>query len=206
MHKIKWEKDCNYSLTYVSSSEKKSAAERDMLTKHKMAYQVHSVTAQYYIYSLYIDKVVSNKTDNLQMTTDTAWLNPIASPNNRILFEPLKEKASHLKRHFNDTSSYAIIYFYRPNAVWGMMTAYYVYFGLDLIFPAANSTKVAYKVFKEGPVRIHAKMNKYEAYVPVDIKFGKKYYIQCLFDNFPLSKPVLNLKDEAKGQVDFDSL
>ncbi len=140
------------------------------------------------------------------MSTDTAWLTPITSPANRILFEPLKEKAAHLKRHFNDTSSYAIIYLYRPHKVWGMLAAYYVYYGQDFIFPAMNKTKVAYKIFKEGPVKIHAKLSKVEKSVPLNIKFGKKYYIECLIDNSPPKTTAeIRLKEEAKGQVDFDS-
>lgn len=178
-----------------------------MLKKYKLAYEILSVSADYYVYNIYLDKVINSKTENWQMSTDTVWLQPNTAPANRILFEPLKEKTAHLKRHFNDTSSYAIIYLYRPNKVWGMLASYYVYMGQDFIFPAMNKTKAAYKIYKEGPVKIHAKMSKVEAAVPLDIKFGRKYYIECLLDNSPpKTTAVIRSKEEVKGQIDFESL
>lgn len=53
---------------------------------------------------------------------------------------------------------------------------------------------------------IHAKLSKVEAKVNLDIQFGNKYYIECLLDNSPpKTTAVLKLKDEEKGQVDFES-
>lgn len=206
-HKIKWDKNCQYTLTFVSSSEKRSAAELEAAKKYKLAYDILSVTPTYYVYNIYLDKIVNSRTDCWQVSTDTVWLKPIASPSNRPLFAALRGKTSYLKKHFNDTSSYAIIYLYRPDKIWGLMASYYVYCGQDFIYPAMNRSKIAYKIYKEGPTRIFAKLNKVEASVPLDIKFGKKYYIECLLDNSPpKTTAVLKLREEAKGQVDFESL
>lgn len=206
-YKIKWDKDCQYTLTFISSSEKRSAAELEAYRKYKLAYDILSVTSSYYVYNIYLDKIVNSRTDYWQVSTDTAWLKPIASPANRLLFAALKEKPSHLKRHFNDTSSYAIIYLYRPDKIWGKMASYYVYCDQDFIYPAVNNSKIAYKIYKEGPAKIHARLNKVEASVPLDIKFGKKYYIECLLDNTPpKTTPDIRSREEAKGQIDYESL
>ena len=206
VYKIKWDKDCQYTLTFISCSEKKSPAELETLKKYKLAYDILSVTASYYVYNIYLDKIVNSRTDCWQMSTDTAWLKPIALPSNRPLFAALKEKTSYLKKHFNDTSSYAIIYLYRPDKIWGLMASYYIYCDQDFIYPAMNKSKIAYKIYKEGSTKIFAKLNKVESFVPLDIKFGKKYYIECLLDNSPpKTTAVLKLRDESKGQVDLSN-
>ena len=207
VYKVKWDKDCQYTLTFISCSEKKSAADLETLKKYKLAYDILSVTASYYVYNIYLDKIINAKTDYWQVSTDTAWLKPVSAPGNKPLFAALKEKTSYLKRHFNDTSSYAIVYLYRPNKVWGMAASYYVYCDQDFIYPAMNNSKIAYKIYKQGPTRIFAKLNKVEASVPLDIKFGKKYYIECLLDNSsPKTTAVLKLKEEEKGQMEFEGL
>ena len=69
--------------------------------------------------------------------------------------------------------------------VWGMLATYSVYSDQDFIYPAINGSKIAYKVFKEGPTKVFAKLNKVEATLPLGIRFGKKYYMECLLDNSP---------------------
>ncbi len=48
-YKIRWEKNCQNSLTYISSREKKSAAQLEMLNKYKRAYEILSVSGSYYV-------------------------------------------------------------------------------------------------------------------------------------------------------------
>jgi hypothetical protein len=204
---IQWDKDCQYTLTYVTSSEKKSAAQLEMLTKSKLAYEILSVSGTCYVYNIYIDKINPDKIENRQMSTDTAWLKPITQPQNQQLFEVLTEKPADLKRNFKDTSQYAIVYMYRPYRLVVSENEYYVYFGEDFMFWATNKAKRAFKILKEGPVKIHAKSGEVESSVIVDIKFGKKYYIECRIDNkIPYAAPDIRLEEQVDGQIGFDSL
>ena len=206
-YKIKWEKDCQYNLTYISSSEKKSPAQKEMLAKYKLAYEILSVSGSYYVYNIYLDKVIPNNIENRQMATDTAWLKPIPNPINQELFQVATENPAVLKSNFKDTSKYAIVYMYRPYRLVVSQNEYFVYFGDDFIFWATNKSKKAFKILKEGQVKIHAKSGKVESSVVVDIKFGKKYFIECrIYHKIPYAAPEIRLEEQTDGQIGFDSM
>ncbi len=207
VYTVKWDKDCRYSLTFVFSSEKKSAAELEVLKTYKLAYQIVEAMPDYYVYTLYINQVRNTKMEHSHLSTDTAWLKPVTVPTNQALFGALKEKPSYLKKHFNDTSSYAIVYLYRPSRLPGMAASYNVYYDGDFVYPATNGSKIAYKVYKEGRIKVFAKHNYVEAMLPLDVKFGNTYYVECALDNAPPpAKARLKLRDEEKGKMDYDGL
>ena len=108
------------------------------------------------------------------MFTDTAWLRPHANPTNSEIFQVTRENPVRVKRNFTDTSQYALVYLYRLHKLPASENEYYVYFGEDFMFRAINKTKAIYKIFKEGPVKIHAKTGNVESSV---LHVARKYGI-----------------------------
>ncbi len=207
VYTVKWDKDCRYSLTFVSSSEKKSAAELEVLKTYKFAYNIVAAMPDYYVYTLYLNGVGNTRMEHSHLSTDTAWLKPVTVPGNQELFRALKEKPSYLKKHFNDTSSYAIVYLYRPSRLPAMGANFNVYYDGDFVYPATNGSKIAYKVYKEGRIKLFAKHNYVEAILPLDVQFGHTYYVECAMDNAPPpAKPRLKLREEEKGKMDYEGL
>ncbi|HET9279617.1 MAG TPA: hypothetical protein VFN95_15585, partial [Flavitalea sp.] len=204
---IKWDKDCQYSLTRISSSEKKLQAQEDVLNKPRLAYEILSVTRNYYVYNSYLDKVLPGNIEHRQMSTDTAWLKPPKTPTNHEIFKVANENPGVLKRNFKDTSQYAVIYMYRPHRSPASQDDYYVYFGEDFMFWALNKSKAAFKILKEGPARIHAKSGEVESTVIIDIQFGKKYYLDCrIYPKAPYAAPEIRIEEQTDGEIGFDTL
>jgi len=207
VYEIRWEKYCQYSLTYISSSETKSPTQQDVLNKPKLAYEILSVTRNYYVYNSYLDKVLPGNIEYRQMSTDTAWLKALKTPTNQEIFKVINENPIVLKRNFKDTSQYAVIYMYRPHRSPASQDDYYVYFGEDFMFWALHKTKAAFRILKEGPVKIHAKSGEVESSVIIDIQFGKKYYIDCrIYPKTPYAAPEIRLEEQTDGEIGFDTL
>ena len=138
---------------------------------------------------------------------DTIWFAPQPGKKVSVNFEELTEKPAYLKKHFKDTSSYAIVYLYRPQKVWAMINEYYVYCNDEIIYWAINKTSTAYKVYIKGPAKFYAKSGNVESSVTVDLKPGKRYYVQCIIHH-KLSKvtPELRLMPEDAGKEDYEQI
>ena len=140
------------------------------------------------------------------MSTDTAWFQPLANPTNSEIFQVVKESPAKVKRNFADTSQYALVYLYRLHKLPAAESEYYVYYGEDCMFRAVNKTKAIYKVFKEGPINIHATSGNVESSVMIDIRFGKKYFIQCQVQTrTSLPAPSITLEELTDGEIWFNS-
>jgi hypothetical protein len=88
-----------------------------------------------------------------------------------------------------------------------MAANFNVYYDGDFIYPATNGSKIAYKVYKEGRIKVFAKYNHVDAILPLDVTFGKAYYVECALDNAPPpAKPRLKLRDEEKGKMEYEGL
>ena len=204
---IIWDNDCRYFTSILSSTKISSAAQLETLQKQRLAYELLSVTKEYYVYNMYKEQVNPGDVVKREMITDTGWLKPLAKPRNYEVFKLLTEKPAQLKQHFNDTSSYAIVYLYRLDKVVGRSNDYDVYFENDFMFRAQSKSKIAYKVYRTGPTMIHAKAGNVESSVLVNIEFGKKYYFQCLIQSNPPDLiPEIRLEENTDGQIWFNTL
>ena len=205
VYNIKWTKDCQYSLTCLSPGKQKAFQQQSTSTS-KLAYDILRVTPTYYVYDSYPDTILPGNMENRRMFTDTAWLRPHANPTNSEIFQVTRENPVRVKRNFTDTSQYALVYLYRLHKLPASENEYYVYFGEDFMFRAINKTKAIYKIFKEGPVKIHAKTGNVESSVMIDIRFGKKYYIQCQVNpTTPYPIPAITLEELTDGEIWFNS-
>lgn len=207
VYKVIWDDACKYSLTYMSSTVRKTAIEEEVRKATILAHQVRSVSPSYYVYYFFVGTSASDKRNYRHVTTDTAWFRPQVNPQNEQLFKPLTESAEYLKTNFSDTASYAIVYMYRTANASASANEFSVYLDNYFIFRAQNKSRVASKIVKQGPVTFHAKVGDSEAEVSVDIEYGKKYYLSCVLRNRAgVLAPEMRLEEQYDGASEFRTL
>lgn len=202
--KINWLNDCSYTLKFISGSGKKIAEMTDFLKKHTLEYQVANVTADYYIFKGYVDKI-----SGTPIQTDTVWRKEKASvPNNRVFEQTDAFKLR--KARFSDTSKYAVLYVYRPGKFTCSAADYLVYFDNNIMYDAKNKSTYVFKLLKEGQFQMSGKIGNRETPLKLNVEFGKKYYLASTL-NFALNignscMPELSLVDAQKGKAVFEDL
>ena len=100
---------------------------------------------------------------------------------------------------------YALLYVYR-NSGAGALIGYNLQIGDSTISRIKNSYKEVIKIKREGMVELTAKTES-KAELPVDLVFGKSYYIRCgLKTGIAVGRPSLELVDYRIGKMEFESL
>lgn len=204
--KLKWLTECRYSLQLAATNMKFDEKTLDFFKKHKLLFEINSITDDYYTVTSYLDNI-----DTQPLSSDTLWFQEKKDFTPSKLFTRISNLASLRKDHFSDTSSYAVVYLYRPKKITHSLDNYYVYFNTDVCWAARNNSGIAFKVFKEGPVVFKSRLFKDEASVTIDIQFGKSYYIQST-THWGIYKGGNNFKLEmtsipaAEGKPAFDEV
>lgn len=207
IYKIEWKGDCDYFLKYVEGSGL-TDVELKFLAKHKLAYHVDSIAADFYVFTSYSDKPSSG---NL-LGEDTMWMHPQSHSIDNMVFavtDPNKVR----KNHFNDTSRMALLYIYRPGKFKLSFSDLLIsYNDLPMVVLKNKSASVV-ALFKEGPFTLRSRVvngTKVEGDLPIDIQFGKSYYIRADMiwgiyktGNTKLEFAIVDPKD---GKQDFDGI
>lgn len=201
--KIKWQNDCTYTMQYISGNIKMSVEQVVFFQTHKILTKIETVTAEYYVYKTYIDKAAG-----AFITADTMWMQPKIIPGNNKLFEQVLTNAALKKLKFSDTSSYALLYVYRPGRFTGSKGEYIVYFDDNAMCVSKNNTALIFKIFKEGSFKLSAKLFTQKLIEEkIEIEFGKSYYLKAglKFTGTTGSgwKPDMKIVEEAKGVEEF---
>lgn len=103
-----------------------------------------------------------------------------------------------------DTATYAIIYFYRPKNFSGSAVGYDVRLDDSVVCRMVNNSKAEIRVYKQGKQKVWAKTEA-KAIVPLDVKYGKHYYIKCTIAmGLWVGQPSLNLIDPEQGQYEYE--
>ncbi len=202
--KIKWMNDCTYSLEFISTSEKISADQRELQSKHNFIFSITEVGKDYYTFKGSIDR-----STNPVVLEDTMWFSEKLHPSNSELFKLLKsEKDIHRLR---DTSKYAILYIYRPHKLSLGLADYLVYFDNVLMTAMPNNTGYAFKILKEGAFPVTSRLLGDVSTAKVEIKFGHVYYVKAAI-KWTISKRLNNFKLETtqisneKGEKEFEEI
>jgi hypothetical protein len=86
----------------------------------------------------------------------------------------------------------------------GAAIGYDVHIDNDFLYRARNNSKTTIKITKEGMATIWAKTES-RVDVPIDIQFGREYYIRCGIRMGALvGRPVLEIMDNHTGKSEFD--
>lgn len=199
--KIKWTSKCSYTAEYLFGNRNLSPADREYLEKHKFAFEVESVSKDYFIASAYIDKVSGKP-----FSRDTAFFQRKDYPVNKILFQPVKNLVELRKQKFSDTSQYAVVCIYRKGKLPCLLIDGQVFFGGNLMAIMPNKSAAIFKVKREGSFEVETYAKDRSVKKMIDIQFGKRYYLS--FD------PVLTrgcrfeimVEDEKLTKEEFESL
>lgn len=201
---IKWLNDCSYTLKYVSGSSKNVNEETiKFLKKHKLAYEIVNITAEYYTFKGYVDKA-----SNLPLLTDTMWLSEKMHVTNNEIYKYIPNPQTLKKDHFSDTSQYAVLYVYRPGKLTNSLSNYLIYFDENILCVAKNKSGYIFKILKEGQFNLKSRLYKDESAIKIDVKFGNSYYIKSMV-NWGMFKGLKNYKLEmslinpAEGKIEF---
>jgi hypothetical protein len=205
--KVKWQNDCTYSIEYVSGNNKINEEAFELLKKkkHKLLFEIKSITDDYYTYASYLDK-----TSNLPLELDTLWLHEKINPVSNMLFEVVTKESDLHKPRFSDTSKYALLYVYRPGKITNSLAGFPLYFDNNIMCIMKNKSGYIFKILKEGTFEIGSKLMDNSSVTKLDIEFGKKYYVKSIINwgihatrNFNLEMKVM---PDDTGAEEFDKV
>jgi hypothetical protein len=203
---IKWLNDCTYSLKYLSGNYKMNEDALSFLKKHRLVYEIATITNDYYLFKGYVDKP-----SDIPIQTDTMWLAEKIVTGSNELFKPVANSAVLKKNHFSDSSGYAVLYLYRPGKLTNSLGNYIVYFDNNLLCVARNKSGYIFKILKEGKFKAESRLYKDKSSVDLDVKFGHVYYIKSMIHwgiysrlyNFKLDMAIV---DTATGKAEFEDV
>lgn len=99
---------------------------------------------------------------------------------------------------------YAILKVFRHN-IRGSLINYDLYLGDSVICRVKNNFKKTIRIKKDGLNTLWAKTEK-KTEIPIDIKFGKTYYLLCdIKMGIMVGRPLLKLLENKRGKMIFDS-
>ncbi len=192
---VKWTGDCTYTLKYIAGGKKLPPETLDLLQKHKLAYQIVSITDNYYIYKAYFDK-----TSNLPIATDTAWFSEKTNYTSNEFYKRMPNNGFLRKEHFKDTSNYAVLYLYRPGKTTNCLANYMVYYNDNVMCVVKNKSGYIFKILKEGDFKLSSRLFKDESSVQLTVKFGNVYYIKSMI-HWGISRRLYNFKLEMASVI-----
>jgi hypothetical protein len=195
---VKWQSNCRYTMKYIAGGKDLKKEERDFVKNHSLAFEINTVTSDYYIFSEYIDKV--GKTAFL---VDTMWRKEKTSISDNRFYAEVQYKDIR-KMHFRDTSQYALLYVYRSSKFVCSLVDYLVTANDVAMCNMKTKTAYVFKVTREGKIHLTGSNGNKKSSVDLEIHFGNKYYLNCdIHWNMDRCIPDLSLVEKGKGEADF---
>ena len=112
---------------------------------------------------------------------DTVLSHEVSSPGSAPIM--LVRSESMLREmHFSDTSSYAVIYLYRPLTGTFSGNAINIYAEDQVICSMENSAHYIFAVYRKGAFKLTGLFSHDTCPISLDVEPGKSYYIRCKMD------------------------
>lgn len=172
---IQWTGDCSYTEKYLSGSHTLTKKQERMLNGHVLAYKIVAITEDYFVVREYQDKISLMR----YMETDTLWFHERLPSAGTQTFKRIS-RGDLLKSNFSDSSSYALVYLYRPGKLTNSLGSYPIYVNDSLLCIAYNRSGYIFKVRREGNYTLESRLYKDHSAVQLDIHFGKVYYVKSM--------------------------
>lgn len=206
VYRIEWKDDCDYTLKYVEGN---GLSDDDLKfeTRHRLAYHIDSITSDYYVFTSYEEHSSSGR----PLAKDTIWMHPQSHSADNMLFG-LTDPNKIRKVHFNDTSRMALLYIYRPGKFKLSMSDLFIFYDELQMTVLRNKSAAVVVLFKEGPFKLRSRVedNKAEGELPMDIKFGKTYYVRAdmIWGLYKTgnTKLAFTVVDPPEGKQEFDGI
>lgn len=202
---VTWTDKCSYTMRYVRGSEQLQGKMEKFLENHQLVFRVGTITDEYYIYSEYVDEISKKP-----YAIDTIWFREKEGVAIRADHYRFISGESWLKkRHFSDTSQYAVLYLYRPGKTTNSLAGVPIYLNDTAVWVAKNKSACILLLKSEGPIELKSKLYKDSSSVRLDIKFGQRYYVKSMI-HWGLYKRLYNFKlemaamkpEDAKGEFE----
>jgi hypothetical protein len=206
VYKIEWMGSCMYTLKYVEG-DGLSEDDQKSLTRHKLVYHIDSIGEDYYLFSYFQDRFSSDRL----LGKDTMWMHPQAHDAGNLVFGQTDPNRIR-KVHFSDTSKMALLYIYRLGKFKLSFSDLYIFYNELPMVVLKNKSAAVIAIFKEGPFTLRSRVTgtNVEGDLPMDIKFGKVYYVRADMiwgihwtGNTKLEFTVMDLNE---GKQDFDGI
>jgi hypothetical protein len=116
------------------------------------------------------------------------------------------------KIHFSDTSRMALLYIYRPGKFKLSLAELFIFYDELQVTVLRNKSAVVVALYKEGPFTLRSRVedNKAEGELPMDIKFGRTYYVRAdmIWGLYKTgnTKLAFTLVDPQQGKQEFDGI
>ena len=189
-----------YSLNYKSGGKKLSRDVLRLFKEHTIVSVITNVTPTYYIATNYLDDPATT----YPISVDTLWYSEQIVSADRVKFKALTPTELR-KAKLKDTSTFALLYVYRPSKFICSGIHFPLYSGDVLMceFPE-HSGGYVFKVYKQGPLRLQGQHRQKKDYMDLDIRFCQKYYVR-VDTKWSMARciPFLTEKDIAKGEAEF---
>lgn len=171
--KIEWLNDSIYTLKFISCSCP-APNNNVKLNEHIVVHQIIQITEDYYLYKETVDNAANKK-----YTIDTVWRKENKSFSNILkLIQPVNIHESLKKKSITDTSSFALLFFYRKSKLVLSLLEFNLYLNDILLTKAGNHATFVLKLFKEGTYELKATAQNTERKQNIDVKFGKRYFVR----------------------------
>lgn len=199
---IDWLNGCDYTLQYIPNGTPLTKEREKFLRKHKYYYHLEAGGNEFCVYTETIDKP-----DGAPVEKDTLWVHERAQPATPLLAEIRSE--SYLRgMRFSDTSSYAVVFLYRPATPTFYYSRFDIYANGHFLCTMKDDVQHMYAVYRKGPFTLQAKYDRDTCSISLDIEPGKAYYVRSTLHNGVFGprnyKVVLESIPADKGQKEFD--
>lgn len=198
---LEWVSDCAYLLTYNSGMEDRPKQTQELLKKHKFFCQISSISDDYYIVQVGLDKA-----SNPVVEKDTLWIKQRSDAKRKVTTNPRIDSLLAIRKAAFDSvlAKSAYLYVFRPGKFVESLVSYTLNLNDQPICEMANKAAYIVRLTKEGPMTFVAKCGKQETPITFDIKPGDKYYLRCELPWGINPKPKLTevKKEEAESYFD----
>lgn len=200
---IQWLNDSDYTAQFVSSNLPLNKDQERFFKHHKLYYHLHSAGKDFCVYTETADKLRGTLIEK-----DTIWLHEVSRPAEAPLVREVRSESILRGMRFSDTSSYAIVYLYRPLTMMFSEYSYNVYMQDHWLCNLKNNSQHIFAVYQKGPFTLRSRLGIDTCSISLNIEPGKSYYIMStlhfgLFHerNYNL---VMELVPAEKGKKEFD--
>jgi hypothetical protein len=128
--------------------------------------------------------VFENHLDNMSnpvVLKDTLWIKQRKDAKNKTIINPGIDSILAIKKNAYDSSlkQAAFLYIFRPHRIKMMLAVCDVYLDGEIVCKVGDNSAFILRIMKEGPANIVAKLYGKESAVPLNVRFGEKYFLRC---------------------------
>jgi hypothetical protein len=199
---INWLDSCDFTAQYIPNGTPRTKEQEKFFKKHKLYYHLQPGGKDFCVYTETVDNPGGEFVQK-----DTMWSHEISNPGSATIRLVGSESLLRGMR-FSDTSSYAVIYFYRPLTGTFSGSSINIYAEDHVIFSMENSAHYILAVYRKGAFKLTGRFARDTCPISLNIEPGKSYYVRCKMDfgifgskNY---KVILEPMPAEKGKKQFD--